>query len=962
MGLDDDYLDSIEGSVAPVPSSQLPMRERLDMMAVEHRNDVTDGLYRLSIHGSSSSALGVSGSGVTAQLVAPEQSDWQAWRLSHDDYGYVILTNESNGLVLSVAAQGEGLAGTAAQLAAPRDSYEQKWVAVKNADESIKLVSALDDTIALGVNDKAAPIGFDVRLCNVDSATGTWSWDFISTLRSSDTIDALAQHHRNDLPDGSYYVHSCLSDALALDVAGGSTADGANVQAYAFNGTPAQIWEVTHDQFGFVTLINQKTRKALEVADASTAPGANIQQGLQGSSRSQRWIAVRQNDGSFVLHSALSPDRVVDVAGGQAVSRTNVQLWGSNGSAAQAWRFESVEDTRATMDSLANENRDAVQDGTYYLWASVGSRKVLDVTGGSTANGANVQSYTANSVSAQQWIVSHDSNGYITFTNVGSGKVLSVSNACMLPGSNIEQQQLGSVAAYAQKWIAVPIVGTSKVKICSALYPNLVLDVAEASGSDGANVQLYSYNGSAAQHFELLTVNPYVAPCEDILPEGWYRIVPSGNQELAFDVASGSKTNGSNVRLYQANGTLAQLFRFDYRDGYYFVVGAGSGKVLDAAGGCVVPPTNVQIWEENSQTRNQQFSVVANADGTYSFTNRATGLLLTVGGTVCSGANVQLEQVTESQCQRFSLVQQVDLLPEGIYSFQPVDGSHRYLDVVNGSRAGGAQIQAYDRNDTLAQKWFVSLVSDGSNTYTVESLNSGLLLTALSDDTVVQQAADSSSSQYWKLSIGNYGSLIFTNVETGGLLSIEDGSVSSGACVVCTKVLPIDDANMFYPVSTVPLNNGTYFVQSVVSNNFVFDVANGSRSNGANVQLYANNDSGAQKWYATRNVDGSYSFQNARSRKLLDVKNAIAASRVNVQQWESNGSSAQRWCITYEGKGAFRIATALNQQYVLDGSSNSPHNGQTSKSRPGRIPLRNASRSSLLPTRRITSSTFHAVI
>ena len=42
--------------------------------------------------------------------------------------------------------------------------------------------------------------------------------------------------------DGTVTLHSALKYGLVLDVAGASTANGANVQVYASNGTKAQRW------------------------------------------------------------------------------------------------------------------------------------------------------------------------------------------------------------------------------------------------------------------------------------------------------------------------------------------------------------------------------------------------------------------------------------------------------------------------------------------------------------------------------------------------------------------------------------------------------------------------------------------------------------------------------------------------------------------------------------------------
>ena len=120
--------------------------------------------------------------------------------------------------------------------------------------------------------------------------------------------------------------------------------------------------------------------------------------------------------------------------------------------------------------------------------------------------------------------------------------------------------------------------------------------------------------------------------------------------------------------------------------------------------------------------------------------------------------------------------------------------------------------------------------------------------------------------------------------------------------------------------------NGTYFIRMVKNSSFVLDVDSGSKANGANVQVYTNNDSTAQKWDLTRNTDGTYTICSAVSGKALDVANGSAVSGANVQQYEKNGSKAQKWYISYRD-GGFVITSALNSSFVLNVDSGRTENG-----------------------------------
>ena len=155
------------------------------------------------------------------------------------------------------------------------------------------------------------------------------------TLR--ERLNSLASAHRNDLKDGTYVFGSGNKTSMVLDVSGGSSANGANVQLYQSNDTNAQRWRVTHDSKGYVTLTNVGSGKVLDVNGASTEDGANVQQYASNGTWAQKWIAVKNADGSYTFYSGLHDRKVLDVYGGATSNGANVQLCAGNGTKAQRW-------------------------------------------------------------------------------------------------------------------------------------------------------------------------------------------------------------------------------------------------------------------------------------------------------------------------------------------------------------------------------------------------------------------------------------------------------------------------------------------------------------------------------------------------------------------------------------------------------------------------------------------------
>ena len=100
------------------------------------------------------------------------------------------------------------------------------------------------------------------------------------------------------------------------------------------------------------------------------------------------------------------------------------------------------------------------------------------------------------------------------------------------------------------------------------------VDVAGASTTNGAHVQLYDCNGSSAQ--------------------SWTRAADNSLQALGkcMDVTGASTADGAKIQIYDCNGTAAQQWTVSGQA----LVNVGSGKCLDATGQSSANGNQLQIW------------------------------------------------------------------------------------------------------------------------------------------------------------------------------------------------------------------------------------------------------------------------------------------------------------------------------------------------------------------------------
>ena len=90
--------------------------------------------------------------------------------------------------------------------------------------------------------------------------------------------------------------------------------------------------------------------------------------------------------------------------------------------------------------------------------------------------------------------------------------------------------------------------------------------------------------------------------------------------------------------------------------------------------------------------------------------------------------------------------------------------------------------------------------------------------------------------------------------------------------------------------------------------------------NGASVNLKTKNkNSQNQKWYFTRQSDGSYTLKNMDSGKYLDIENTGNTDYEKVQIWSGGSGDKQSWFI-YSYNGGYRLVprSSANDLKALD--------------------------------------------
>lgn len=446
------------------------------------------------------------------------------------------------------------------------------------------------------------------------------------------------------IPNGNYYINVRSKVASSVDIPGGSAADSTAIQLYSGNGSKAQQFTFTRQSDGSYEIVNVNSGKALDVRNGVAENNAIVQQYSRNNSQAQRWF-IRDSGAGYYLQSALG-NWVLDLSGGNTANGAAIRLYTPNGTASQLFVVSSSDVNIATgvsmiITSVANKKLvtdvtsastangarvqlyssnntnaqkyrfESIGNGTYKI-INANSGKVLDVAGGSTANGAALQQYTSNNTVAQQWTVRNYGSGKIALVSVNANKAVDIPS-----GNAVQQAQLQLYSpngTVAQQWLVAKAPLTLRERL----------------------------NETAAKH-------------RQDLPDGTYTFGSKLNTSMKMDVSGASRSNYGNVQIWAGNGTNAQKWKVTHdSNGYVTLTSVNSGKVLDVNGGVSANGTNVQQYDSNG-TYAQKWIAVKNSDGSYTFQSAlAENAVLDVnGGSSANGTNVQLYTSNGTNAQKW---------------------------------------------------------------------------------------------------------------------------------------------------------------------------------------------------------------------------------------------------------------------------------------------------------------------
>ena len=344
-------------------------------------------------------------------------------------------------------------------------------------------------------------------------------WHVASVSNGEATFYVNVTDHKTEF--GKYITH-----IYAYDAVGNATCVGTAANVPAKDATTTISGSLPSGVYSIGSSVNKNF--VLDVCGPSYDNGTNIHMWTVHGGENQMWVITNLNNGYYNIRSLMT-GKYLDAVGSGTAAGTNVDQWEGGSYDNQLWQL-------------------VVNDNGTYTFINKCNGLALDMSGGGApANGTNVQLWTRNNSTAQQWYLTPQkliADGTYKLGNIANSNMqIEVSNSSWVDGGNV--QIWTSHEGYCQQWHIT--AGSDGLYTIMNAYSGLVMDAAGWGTDNGTNVHQWTYGGGLNQKWLAIRNT-----------DGSYTFVNAYNG-LALDMrGGGSPYNGQNIDCWQVNGSTAQ--------------------------------------------------------------------------------------------------------------------------------------------------------------------------------------------------------------------------------------------------------------------------------------------------------------------------------------------------------------------------------------------------------------------
>ncbi len=408
--------------------------------------------------------------------------------------------------------------------------------------------------------------------------------------------------------------------------------------------------------------------------------------------------------------------------------------------------------------------------------------------------------------------------------------------------------------------------------------------------------------------------------------------------DYALEIFNSEKAAATNVqggKYFAPANQIWQLVEYEADSPYIYIQNANSSLVLQAhTAGNIIQANQAGLDE-------QLWQVEASEGGSFQFTNKANGQLLSLDSSAEGFTPNLITSAPNGDLTQAFIMEPFEQVPVFFGNYQ-IYHANRILGVENGPADGldvrGVPINypAPDLVDPIQEPWRIIPTTDGYHVIIGRDFGELLAVDTVVDPEapgkfeVISEPQTLADHQQWKFDRQEDGTYRITSRD-GKLL----GYTGLEGQDICATQGEITGVSYNWTICQTRHFIGLYEIVNVATGRHMALSFN-SDENGLDVIAWPDFDAVNQQW-AIENRNGSdYTLINLFSLKALDLRGASIEEGTPVQQFDSMGTPNQQWAVMPVDHETYKIISKLsNLALTVDRDDELPSNPITQRNYTG---------------------------
>ncbi len=606
-------------------------------------------------------------------------------------------------------------------------------------------------------------------------------------------ISSKEQKHTN----GTYKIAVGKNEKKVIEVKNAEKNNNSILDIADYGNLSHQKFNLEYQSEGFYKVTVLHTGKSLTIKDGNIKAGTEIVQNEYQGLISQKWILRDSNKNGWVISPLNNPGLAISIQGAIENGSKIILNKTQDNDNQMFYIYYLIEKEQEEQNAHSiDPNGYKHPNGIYNLAIGKDSKKSIEISNGSKANGGAVDLGQYKGSAEQKFYLEYNEQGFYKITAMHTGKSLTVKDGQIKEGTEIVQYEYQELAT--QKWV---LRDSNKNGWIISPLSNLQLAISiQGKIEQGSRLILSKTLDNDNQMFYIINISKE----EQKHKNGIYNIAIGKDAKKSIEILNGNKANGGAVDLGEYKDNDEQKFYLEYNEqGFYKITAMHTGKSLTVKGSSIKEGTEIVQYEYQGLVSQKWILRDSNKNGWVISPLCNLELAISIQGRIEKGSKIILSKTIDNENQMwymFNISKKEQKHQNGIYNLAVGRDSSKSIEVSKGNQNDGWAVDIWSYSDKEYQKFNLEYQDEGF--YKITAVHTGKSLTVkdgqIKEGTqIIQYKYQGLSSQKWMLRDSNKNGWIISPLCNPELAVSIEGTINNGSKLILSKTQN-NDNQMFY--------------------------------------------------------------------------------------------------------------------------------------------------------------------